>query len=144
MHLYAKKIIAGLGASAMTLLPAAPAFADGSHSQDGNSDQASGDIFQENVSFDHYFATYPNAQPNLDKSVYFRGKAGTPTVNGLTGPLLTNNPTPATRKRRQCDQPIPAGPFTSLDLRPGPQLRSRAAGFRRRSDGHVSGKRRGR
>jgi phospholipase C len=49
-------------------------------------------IFQENVSFDHYFATYPNAQPNLDSSVYFQAKSNTPTVNGLTGSLLTNNP----------------------------------------------------
>jgi len=50
-------------------------------------------IFQENVSFDHYFATYPNAQPNLDGSVYFQGaKPNTPTVNGLTPGLLTHNP----------------------------------------------------
>jgi phospholipase C len=48
-------------------------------------------VFQENVSFDHYFATYPNAQPNLDGSVYFQGgKPGTPTVNGLTPALLTH------------------------------------------------------
>ena len=50
-------------------------------------------IFQENVSFDHYLATYPNAQPNLDGSVYFQGaKPNTPTVNGLTPSLLTHNP----------------------------------------------------
>ena len=42
-------------------------------------------IFDENNSFDHYFGTYPNAQPNLDGSVYFgRPKNGTPLVNGLT------------------------------------------------------------
>jgi phospholipase C len=52
-------------------------------------------IFQENVSFDHYFGTYPNAVPNLDKSVYFpHAKAGTPAVNGLQG-LLTSNPNSA-------------------------------------------------
>ena len=28
-------------------------------------------IFQENISFDHYFGTYPNATPNKDGSVYF-------------------------------------------------------------------------
>jgi phospholipase C len=50
-------------------------------------------IFDENISFDHYFATYPNAQPNLDGSVYFgQPKNGTPLVNGLTSTLLTNNP----------------------------------------------------
>jgi phospholipase C len=50
-------------------------------------------IFQENVSFDHYFATYPNAEPNLDGSVFFQGaKENTPAVNGLTPGLLTHNP----------------------------------------------------
>jgi phospholipase C len=48
-------------------------------------------IFQENVSFDHYFGTYPNAEPNLDNSVYFHPKSGTPTVNGLNIGLLTHN-----------------------------------------------------
>jgi phospholipase C len=56
-------------------------------------------IFDENVSFDHYFGTYPFAA-NTDGST-FHAKAGTPMVNGLytkitssgpTGPLLTNNP----------------------------------------------------
>ncbi len=51
-------------------------------------------IFQENVSFDHYFGTYPHAQPNLDGSVHFGGaKPGTPSANTLeTSGLLTNNP----------------------------------------------------
>jgi len=48
-------------------------------------------IFQENVSFDHYFGTYPWAA-NLKGEPRFVGKPGTPTVNGLTGLLLTNNP----------------------------------------------------
>ena len=48
-------------------------------------------IFQENVSFDHYFGTYPNAVPNNDKSVFFSNpKADTPGVNGLQGLLATN------------------------------------------------------
>jgi phospholipase C len=48
-------------------------------------------IFQENVSFDHYFATYPHAA-NTDGSS-FTAKAGTPHVNGLfPGGLLTKNP----------------------------------------------------
>ena len=47
-------------------------------------------IFQENVSFDHYFATYPVAK-NTD-GTSFTPKPGTPTVNGLSGSLLTNNP----------------------------------------------------
>ena len=49
-------------------------------------------IFQENVSFDHYFGTYPNAANNEPSEPRFTAAPGTPTVNGLTRPLLTNNP----------------------------------------------------
>src|SRR5262245_14740088 len=49
-------------------------------------------IFQENVSFDHYFGTYPNAANNDPSEPKFTAVPGTPTVNGLTGALLTNNP----------------------------------------------------
>jgi len=48
-------------------------------------------IFQENVSFDHYFATYPNAL-NPKGEPRFIAKPDTPSVNGLTGTLLTANP----------------------------------------------------
>jgi phospholipase C len=48
-------------------------------------------IFQENVSFDHYFGTYPVAT-NLPNEPQFVAKAGTPNVNGLTPALLTQNP----------------------------------------------------
>ena len=48
-------------------------------------------IFQENVSFDHYFASYPNAANPAGEPQFF-AQPGTPTVNGLTGALLTNNP----------------------------------------------------
>jgi len=56
-------------------------------------------IFDENVSFDHYFGTYPYAA-NTDGTP-FHAKPGTPAVNGLytkitksgpAGPLLTSNP----------------------------------------------------
>jgi phospholipase C len=55
-------------------------------------------IFQENVSFDHYFGTYPNAT-NTSGSPFVPA-LHTPTVNGLannpglggTGNLLNNNP----------------------------------------------------
>src|SRR5215469_6313489 len=51
-------------------------------------------IFQENVSFDHYFGTYPHAMPNQDGSVNFgRPRSGTPPVNSLeSSGLLSNNP----------------------------------------------------
>jgi phospholipase C len=48
-------------------------------------------IFQENVSFDHCFGTYPFA-PNPAGEPAFHAKPGTPTVNGLFGGLLTMNP----------------------------------------------------
>ena len=38
-------------------------------------------LFDENVSFDHYFGTYPFAT-NTDGTA-FQAKRGTPTVNGL-------------------------------------------------------------
>ncbi|HEV7171476.1 alkaline phosphatase family protein [Pedococcus sp.] len=49
-------------------------------------------IYQENVSFDHYFATYPHAA-NTAGEPRFVAKPGTPSVNGL-GPSLQapNNP----------------------------------------------------
>ena len=65
-------------------------------------------IFQENVSFDHYFATYPNAA-NTDGQ-RFEAAPGTPTVNGLRGGLLTSNPNASNPQRltnsqaATCDQ----------------------------------------
>jgi len=55
-------------------------------------------IFQENVSFDHYFGTYPKAA-NTSGEPFFASRS-TPSVNGLAGTagagghgnLLTNNP----------------------------------------------------
>jgi phospholipase C len=51
-------------------------------------------IFQENVSFDHYFATYPNAANPGGEPIFIarKGAHPTPTVNGLTGPLMAHNP----------------------------------------------------
>ncbi|HZK58843.1 MAG TPA: alkaline phosphatase family protein [Cryobacterium sp.] len=49
-------------------------------------------LYQENVSFDHYFATYPVAA-NPAGEPHFTAAAGTPTVNGLNASLLApNNP----------------------------------------------------
>jgi phospholipase C len=48
-------------------------------------------IFQENVSFDHYFASYPNAT-NPSGQPQFTPLPNTPPVNGLSGWLMTNNP----------------------------------------------------
>jgi phospholipase C len=48
-------------------------------------------IFDENNSFDHYFGTYPNAA-NPSGEPAFQPLPNTPSVNGLTPALLTNNP----------------------------------------------------
>ena len=69
-------------------------------------------IFQENVSFDHYFATYPNAA-NTDGQRFY-ASPNTPTVNGLSGALLTNNP--------NLGNPQRLTPAAEHDVRPGPRL----------------------
>jgi phospholipase C len=69
-------------------------------------------IFQENVSFDHYFGTYPLARANHDGSRFFEGaKDDTPRVNNLvTSGLLDHNPNSANPFRidrstpNTCDQ----------------------------------------
>jgi phospholipase C len=49
-------------------------------------------IFNENVSFDHYFATYPKAA-NPPREPAFTAKSDTPSVNNLVSAnLLINNP----------------------------------------------------
>jgi phospholipase C len=92
MHHSFMKAIAIATAAAVSLLPASPLLAN---------DHDNGDtstpikhlvvIFQENVSFDHYFGTYPNAL-NPAGEPEFHAKKGTPTVNGLSGGLLSSNP----------------------------------------------------
>jgi phospholipase C len=47
-------------------------------------------IFGENISFDHYFATYPVAK-NTEQPT-FHPYPDTPSVNGLSAGLLTHNP----------------------------------------------------
>jgi phospholipase C len=48
-------------------------------------------IFDENISFDHYFGTYPNAL-NGEGEPKFMAAPNTPKVNGFTSALLHNNP----------------------------------------------------
>ncbi len=48
-------------------------------------------IFQENVSFDHYFGSYPNAL-NPKGKPSFHAMPDTPTINGLSAALLNHNP----------------------------------------------------
>jgi phospholipase C len=92
MHHCLTKALAAATAAAITLLPVAPAFGDSSKTATPIKHLVV--IFQENVSFDHYFGTYPHTQKNKDGSQYFKGpKEGTPHANTLeSSGLLTNNP----------------------------------------------------
>lgn len=65
-------------------------------------------IFDENISFDHYFGTYPHAT-NPKGEPAFHAKADTPAVNGLTPALLKHNPNQynpflMARNQEPCDQ----------------------------------------
>jgi len=95
MHHCLTKALATATAAALTLLPAAPVFgADRDDFPTRTPIKHVVVIFQENVSFDHYFGTYPNAGKNKDGSAFFAGaKEDTPRVNSLqSAGLLTNNP----------------------------------------------------
>ena len=62
-------------------------------------------IFQENLSFDHYFATSPNAE-NSAGDPGFTGLAGMPTVNGLDETMLSKNPNRANPFRLGRDEAV--------------------------------------
>jgi phospholipase C len=70
-------------------------------------------IYQENVSYDHYFGTYPNAA-NTDGS-QFIPSPGTPSGNGLSSALLASNPNSAQPKRLDSSPTgLPGGPGGQL------------------------------
>src|ERR1700741_1532506 len=90
MHHGLTKAMAIATATALSLLPAGPAFANKKHGDTATPIKHLVIIFQENVSFDHYFGTYPVAT-NPPGEPEFHGRPGTPSVNGLSGALLTLN-----------------------------------------------------
>src|SRR5260370_1064493 len=93
MHPRLTRAVAVVAASAMTLLPTYPAYAQ----QSGGSSTKTPIkhvvvIFQENVSFDHYFGTYPHAF-NLPGETPFHANEATPESHTLlSSGILTNNP----------------------------------------------------
>src|SRR5256886_8520817 len=92
MHSWWTKAMALGAAAGFILLAASPASAQGSSST-ATPIQHVVVIFQENVSYDHYFGTYPLAAPNNDGTVYFGApSSSTPHANGLNPGLLKNNP----------------------------------------------------
>jgi len=87
-----RKMLALLTAFTIALGPSvAPAFAAPKSGATATPIQHLVVIFQENVSFDHYFATYPNAT-NPAGEPQFHARPHTPTVNGLSLALLNFNP----------------------------------------------------
>jgi len=89
-----KKLLALVAATSIGLGPSpTPAFAASASTPQSTATpiQHLVVIFQENVSFDHYFGTYPIAA-NPSGEPRFVAKPGTPNVNGFTNALLNNNP----------------------------------------------------
>jgi len=85
------KVLAVLMACTMAAGPGlTPAYADGG-SRTATPIQHLVIVFQENISFDHYFGTYPYAT-NPRGEPQFQARRNTPTVNGLTPALLNSNP----------------------------------------------------
>jgi phospholipase C len=96
MHDSFRKGLASIAAAAIALLPAAPVL--GADKDDFKSTTPIKHIvviFQENVSFDHYFGTYPHAF-NLAGETPFHAKEGTPEANTLlSSGLIEHNPNKA-------------------------------------------------
>jgi phospholipase C len=91
MHHCFTKAMAAVTAAAISLMPVTPAFAKKQVGETATPIKHIVVIFQENVSFDHYFGTYPNAE-NPFGEPKFKAKKDTPTVNGYSPALLFNNP----------------------------------------------------
>ncbi|MDT4939089.1 MAG: phospholipase [Pseudonocardiales bacterium] len=100
MHRTTRRTCLALGAVALTAaavaLPASSSALPATH-RAASPIQHLVVIFQENVSFDHYFGTYPSV-PNTSGSP-FHAAPGTPAINGLSGALLTANPNGVNPKR---------------------------------------------
>jgi len=93
-----RRVLASILTLTTVLVPVTPAFASSASTISRQSTVSTTTpiqhlvvIFNENVSFDHYFATYPVAtNPKFENKFTLSGPAQ--SINGLSGPLLTNNP----------------------------------------------------
>jgi phospholipase C len=107
---YARGAAAVLTSACLVLSSAGPAWAD--RRSEADSYQTTTPIkhvvviFQENVSFDHYFATYPHAT-NPTGEPAFHARHDTPRVNNLlAGGLLDENPNSAQPSRLDLTQAV--------------------------------------
>jgi len=64
-------------------------------------------IFDENISFDHYFGTYPKATNQAGEPPFYAAP-GTPATNGLTAALLNHNPNGSNPQRLDRSQAMTA------------------------------------
>jgi len=89
-----KPLARAISALAITSICVGPVMADPPKPPPGAPIQHVVVIFQENVSFDHYFGTYPfAANTGASGEPLFEGKDNTPTVNNLLAAgLLDKNP----------------------------------------------------
>ena len=123
MQKYLATSLAGLlvaGQMASPALMQAQSYGPDSHSRSSMSSSS----FGENISFDHYFGTYPNAL-NPPREPRFVAAPGTPTVNGYTDGLLFNNPNFLNKTGNAGRRPIPSASIArSSDCRSGSRLHS--------------------
>src|SRR5450755_503172 len=87
-------LVAALSAQLAQSLPAATPTASQPAAQTATPVKYLVVIFDENVSFDHYFGSYPNAA-NPAGEPSFTPSPRTPGVNGLNEDLLSMNPNSA-------------------------------------------------
>src|SRR5438876_1920013 len=110
--------VAALATAALLLTPGASFAGDGS----GNNRTTTPIkhvvvIFQENVSFDHYFGTYPHAF-NLPGEIPFHAREDTPEANSLlSSGLLTHNPNKANPFRLAYRSPATRTTITTTNKR---------------------------
>src|SRR5262245_63739532 len=90
------QVISGCLAAALAVTTVTALANDGDRARDDRSVRTATPIkhfaviFQENISYDHYFGTYPNAM-NLPGETPFHAKPHTPRNNNLVTPLDVNN-----------------------------------------------------
>ncbi len=111
---------------------------DGDHGQGGGAATATPIkhvvvIFQENVSFDHYFGTYPNAA-NTDGQRFHASPRHRHRCNGLSSGAADQQPE---HGRPNTANPQRLSLVAGAHVRPGPRLQRRAAGLRHGPDGQV-------
>ena len=97
-------------------------------------------IFGENISFDHYWGTYPYATNPAGEPKFYPAP-GTPTVNGLNDASAHQQSEfpEHVGERKGCGESIPAGSFAGCNRGSGPRLHAGTGSLPWRVDGFVSG-----